>query len=299
MTDTPPSEPRNYESLLRRVGDLPSLPDVVNRILELLVLPNTSAAQLAQLISYDPGLTSKFLRMVNSAAYGFQRQISSVQHALMILGFSTVRGVVLSASIFKMFEARKRQGLDPTDFWRHSIATAIGARVLATKWNIKYADDAFTAGLLHDIGKMIMDYHFTADYTKVLELAQKAKIPAHGPNFLRVEQHILETDHAEIGYSLALRWKLPATLHDVIRYHHNPGQAEHAPELAYVVALANAFNHITAFNFGVFNAEFIPEDVRTYFNYDPENPEPFEALYKEVNEEMDGVDELLTTMKRA
>src|SRR5437764_442296 len=114
MADQPATTNKaKYDIILKRVGDLPALPDVVNKIVELLGKPDSSAAEVAKFISYDPGLTSKVLRMVNSAAYGFQRQISSVQHAIMILGFSTIRGLVLSASIFKLLETNPPRGMDP------------------------------------------------------------------------------------------------------------------------------------------------------------------------------------------
>lgn len=295
----PTFKQRKYDSILRRVRDLPSLPDVVNSILGLLNSPDVSASQVAKLISYDPGLTSKFIRMVNSAAYGFQRQISSVQHAIMILGFSTVRGVVLTASIFKLFEGRPtRQGIDPTEFWRHSIGTAIASRVMAAKWRIPYSDDAFTAGMLHDIGKMIMDYYFSADYGRVLGEARKNNMPYHGPEFLSIEQNLLKIDHCELGYQLACRWKLPATFAEAIRYHHEPQYAHDAPELVHVVALANCFSNLINLNYGVFNADYIPDVLKEYFDYDEENPEPFENLFKQICDEMEGVEDLLSSLKR-
>ncbi len=287
---------KKYESILRRVKDLPSLPDVIYSIVEQLGRPDASASQIAKLISYDPGLTSKFLRMVNSAAYGFPRQISSVQHAIMILGFSTVRGVVLSASIFKLFEAKNYHGMDPSQYWRHSIGTAIASRVMASKWRVPYGEDAFTAGMLHDIGKMILNYYFAADYNMVIKEARASKIPVFGNQYLALEQKILNINHAELGYQLAARWKLPHTFTEVIRYHHNPAAANDAPELVYVVSLANAFSNLINHNYGVFNADFVAPDLLEYFNYDERNPEPFEALFKQICDEMGGVESLLSSL---
>lgn len=294
----PPIPNRKYDSILRRVRDLPSLPIVVNNILELLGSPTTSAAEIAHLISYDPGLTSKFLRMVNSAAYGFQRQISSVQHAIMILGFSTVRGVVLSASIFRLFDGKKHHGIDPTEFWRHSIGAAIAARIMAAKWRIRYAEDAFTAGMLHDLGKIILDYYFAADYQQVIAEAKRQKLPFHGEKYQAIEQEILKIDHSELGYQLALRWKLPSTFSEAIRYHHNPTKAPDAPDLVHVVALANVFSNLYNVNYGVFNPEFIPQNLLDYFNIDEDNMDALENLFKQVSEEMEGIDDLLGSLRR-
>ncbi len=292
-----PSLPqRKVDIILRRVGDIPSLPAVVNNIIDLMGKPQSSAAEIAKLISYDPGLTSKCLRMVNSSAYGFQRQISSVQHAIMILGFNTVRGIVLSASIFKLFANQRHASIDPSEFWRHSICTAIGSRILASKWKIPYADDAFSAGLLHDIGKMILLHYFTSDYESVLLEAKKHKTIPHGLSFLSIEQSILQTDHTDVGYQLAQRWRLPSTFSETIRFHHHPQEASNAQELVYVIALANAFSHLIQFNFNIFNSQFIPPEVLEYFQFDPEDPKPFENLFIEVCNEADSIEELLQSL---
>ncbi len=289
---------KGYEISLKRVLDLPSLPDVVNSIIEIVGDDATPASEIAKLISYDPGLTSKCLRMVNSAAYGFQRQISSVQHAIMILGFNTVRGVVLSASIYKMFSDKKGQkGIDPIQFWRHSFGTAIASRVLANKFRIRYAEDAFSAGMLHDIGKMILDYYFAMEYQDVLTTARSNRIPFSGRLFVALEHKILKTDHTHLGYQIAQRWKLPVTFNEVIRWHHHPERATDAPELVYVVALANAFSHILQHNHGVFSDAYLTPALREYFQYDPEDPEPFIALFKEVAAEMESLDDLLISLK--
>jgi putative nucleotidyltransferase with HDIG domain len=232
--------PGSHEVLLKKIRDIPSLPEVVNRIIQLLGKPNTPASQIADLIAYDPGLTSKVLRMVNSAAYGFQRQISSVQHGIMILGFNTVRGLVLSTSIFKMLASRSRSGgLDQKDLWEHSIATAMGAKVTARFLNVVEADDAFSAGMLHDVGKIVLDLYFPADYAPVVKEAKAKNIRPHGRRYLMMEKDILGMNHSEIGASLGGKWKLPVAINQVIEFHHNPDRAKLCQPLVYAVALAN------------------------------------------------------------
>lgn len=232
--------PGSHEVLLKKIRDIPSLPEVVNRIIQLLGKPNTPASQIADLIAYDPGLTSKVLRMVNSAAYGFQRQISSVQHGIMILGFNTVRGLVLSTSIFKMLASRSRSGgLDQKDLWEHSIATAMGAKVTARFLNVVEADDAFSAGMLHDVGKIVLDLYFPADYAPVVKEAKAKNIRPHGRRYLMLEKDILGMNHSEIGASLGVKWKLPVAINQVIEFHHTPDRAKLCQPLVYAVALAN------------------------------------------------------------
>lgn len=261
------------EAILRRIRDIPSLPEVVNRIILLLNEPNTPASEIAKLISYDPGLSSKVLRMVNSAAYGFQRQISSIQHGIMILGFNTVRGLVLSASILKMFESQGSgpQGLDHRRFWEHSLATALGARIMATSLRMPDADDAFSAGMLHDIGKVVLDVHFRRDYQQVMELARRKKISPHGPAFLAIEDSVLQSDHTRVGAFLATKWKLPVTIAETIQYHHAPQEAPTCQPLVSLVALANQLAILLLEHHGVYNRNFLSPDLIEYFGLSDED----------------------------
>jgi putative nucleotidyltransferase with HDIG domain len=237
--------PGSYEIILKRIRDIPSLPDVVTRILAVIGKATTPASEIARLISYDPGLTSKVLRMVNSAAYGFQRQISSIQHGIMILGFNNVRGLVLSASIFKLFEGHTHPGgLNHNEFWEHSLSTAVAARVLAKELRVPDADDIFSAAMLHDIGKVVLDIYFQQDYQAVMEQARRLNLPFHGREFYELEQRLLGITHTSIGSFLATKWKLPVTFTEVIQFHHEPEKAQSCGHLVYLVALANEMSVI-------------------------------------------------------
>jgi putative nucleotidyltransferase with HDIG domain len=257
--------PASYEVILKRIRDIPSLPDVVTRILAVIGKPTTPASEIARLISYDPGLTSKVLRMVNSAAYGFQRQISSIQHGIMILGFNNVRGLVLSASIFKLFEGHTHPGgLNHTEFWEHSLGTAIAARILAKELRVPDADDIFSAAMLHDIGKVVLDVYFQEDYHKVLDEARRKNLPFHGAAFYHLEQQMLGITHTSIGSFLATKWKLPVTFNEVIQFHHEPEKAENCPRLVYVVALANEMAIIFNQQGSVYEREQFSPNVLAY-----------------------------------
>jgi putative nucleotidyltransferase with HDIG domain len=283
----------SHESLLKRIRDIPSLPEVVNRIIQLLGKPNTPASQIADLIAYDPGLTSKVLRMVNSAAFGFQRQISSVQHGIMILGFNTVRGLVLSTSIFKMLANKSSQGaLDQKDLWEHSIATAIAAKIVAKFFTIQEVDDAFSAGMLHDVGKMVLDLYFTTDYQPVVREAQKQGIAPHGRRFLMLEKEILGMNHTEIGASLAAKWKLPVSINQVIEFHHSPERAKLSQPLVYTVALANEISlYLAQENYWEKDPrQFIAPDNLKYFGLEGEI---LQQLIQEVEDELSNSEELL------
>jgi putative nucleotidyltransferase with HDIG domain len=250
------------ESLLKRIRDIPSLPEVVNRIIQLLGQATTPASQIADLIAYDPGLTSKVLRMVNSAAFGFQRQISSVQHGIMILGFNTVRGLVLSTSIFKMLANKTGQGaLSSKDLWEHSIATAMASKIVAKFFNIEEQDDAFSAGMLHDVGKMVLDLY-------------------------------LGMHHCEIGATLAVKWKLPVGINQVIEFHHFPERAKLCQNLVYTVALANEIALFLAKekHEELDPLEHISKDILGYFSLEQEL---LMHLIGQVNDELSSSEDLL------
>lgn len=297
-----------HEMILKRIRDIPSLPEVVNKMIQLLGEANTPASQIAELISYDPGLTSKVLRMVNSAAYGFQRQISSIQHGIMILGFNTVRGLVLSASIFKMFEEQAgtvkqgqlhlRKGLDHYAFWKHCLGTAMAARLIGKSLQGKDprfadVDDAFSAGMLHDIGKVVMDVYMAKEYTSVVFMAQRKKLFCHGLAFLSVERELMGTDHTQIGAYLALKWKLPVGISEVIEYHHQPSKAENCQPLVYLVALANQIALVLYEYQGIYHKEAFSEDVLSYFEFSDDELQQFIELLKV---DMDSAEELLSSI---
>ena len=291
----------SHEIVLKRIRDIPSLPDVVNKIVALLGQPNTPASEIAHLISYDPGLTSKVLRMVNSAAYGFQRQISSIQHGIMILGFTTVRGLVLSASIMKLFErenTRTPNGLDHQKFWEHSLGTAMAARQIGKAMRLHGVtpdlDDLFSAAMLHDIGKIVLDVYFKNDYQKVMEESRKQSVLPHGPGFLALEERVLGITHTQIGLSLANKWKLPSAITEAIAHHHAPENAQDdCKTLVYLVALANQLAVILYEHHGIFNRNYLSTDVLEYFDLDDDDLQGFVHLLKE---DMDNAKEMLQSL---
>lgn len=281
-----------HELVLKRIRDIPSLPEVVTRILAIINEPNTPASQIAQLISYDPGLSSKVLRMVNSAAYGFQRQISSIQHGIMILGFNTVRGLVLSASIFKLFEGRAHPGgLDHKQFWEHSLGTAVAARMIAEAFRMQDVDDVFSAAMLHDIGKVVLDVYFQEEYLHVLQEARQKKMALHGPRFYALESGFMGETHASIGNYLATKWRLPLTITEVIRYHHQPEKAENCQPLVYLVALANELAVMQ--HEPVFSRDRFTPALLEYFEL---NDEELQYFLSRLQDEMSAAQELLNSI---
>lgn len=209
------------QKLIGRIEALPTLPAIIARINELIEDPRASAGDINEVISRDLALSSKLLKLVNSAFYGFPRRISSITHAVVILGFSAVRDITLSAFVFDAFDARKLP-FGRRNFWIHSLGTAVAADVLAIRRGATPGEEAFVAGLLHDVGKVVMHQHMPEDFARVME-----RLAAAGGTFLEAERAVLDTDHAEIGGLLAEHWKLPERLVLALRCHHRP---ELAPE---------------------------------------------------------------------
>lgn len=209
------------QTLEKKLADLPPLPAIVTRIMQTVNNPNTSADELNKLISLDQGLASKLLRIVNSAYYGFPKRISTITHAVVILGFNTVRNLVLGVSAFGMLSKKAEgQGLNRVQFWEHSIAVAVGSSLLAKKKKPKtrsIVEEAFITGLLHDIGQLFLDCYFPVQYAVTLVYAERQNI-----SMLEAEKKVLGIDHTIVGKKIAEQWNFPPSLVACIGSHHQP-----------------------------------------------------------------------------
>lgn len=224
----------DLKELISDIKELPTLPQVAVTLMNLLDDPSTSAVEVNRVMARDPALAGKILRLVNSAYYGLSNKVSSLNQAIVIIGFKTVKSVALSASVMGLFKGAKESGpFDKTLFWKHSIACACVARLAAGKNKVFDPETAFSAGLLHDIGKLVLAHHLPSKADEIVSLAQEKKI-----SFLDAEQEVLETNHTEIGGWLVETWSLPQELVDAIGHHHD---LESAPqkELVAVVQFAN------------------------------------------------------------
>ena len=227
-----PTDPKN---IINKVGDLPTLPSVVARVNEMVGDPAVSAGEINDVISKDMALSARILKLVNSAFYGFERKIASVTHAIVILGFNSVRNVSLSASVFEAFDARDLP-FGYRDFWIHSIGVAVASNVIARRKRLADLEDAFMCGLLHDIGKIVLHQFAREDFARVLDEVKQRDCLIYD-----AELDILETSHAQVGGLLTDRWHLPKKMVDVIRWHHSPRGAAEAAELTAAVHIADVF----------------------------------------------------------
>jgi len=230
----------HFKRISHSILNLPTLPTVAARLIDLVDNPKTSATQVGKLISEDQVLTARILKMCNSAYYGLGRDVTSVQQAIVLLGFDNVRELSLSVSVINAF--RNVQGsslLDINSFWDHCGYVGIASRFLAKRYAPGLAGEAFTAGLLHDIGKVVLMEFLGKEFSKVLDINKERK-----EELYLLEREILGVDHGEIGFWLGEKWKLPPNLCAVMQHHHHPEEEEEHQELVCLVALADLFVRI-------------------------------------------------------
>jgi HD-like signal output (HDOD) protein len=223
------------QKVVNRLKDIPTLPSVIHKIIEIVDSPNTSASDLNKAISMDQALSAKVLKLVNSAFYGFPKKIETLTQAIVILGFNTVRSLALSISMVDFLTGRPgKHQLNYSEFWKHSIGVSIMARAIAKKAFPPLAEESFVAGLLHDIGVLIFDQFLPNEYGSAIALMHEEKIPLY-----QAEQKALQITHCDVGRMLAVKWNLPDTLLHAIAYHHNPSPSRDHFAITAVIHAAN------------------------------------------------------------
>ncbi len=221
--------------LLDRVDDLPPLPAVAAKVMNMAEDDRTSAMDLAQVLATDQALTAKLIRISNSAYYGFARRISTVREAVVMLGFKQVRQVSVGASMMNAFKrSGVNDGFDVDLFWGHSVGVAVASEALAKKTLGAKPEDAFTAGILHDIGRLVLRQVMPEEFAHAVAIARSGELSLHEAEF-----ETTGYNHDEIGQALGERWKFPGHLVDAVRCHHDETLTGAEDGLAGVVAQAN------------------------------------------------------------
>lgn len=230
------------KSNVEKIQNLPTLPKVAVRILEIASDPETSVKELSGAINQDPALASRVLKVANSPFYGMSRQVDSLQLALVILGLNEVRNIALGITILNvMKDLRSSVNYGREDFWIHSAGCGVVARILGRKLNFRGEGTDFIAGLLHDIGKIIIDEYFSSKFVAIFN-----KTFTHKPPMLEAEREILGESHEQVGGWLAEKWRLPEPLCDAIFHHHDLPLLEgwetvKNPKLVSLAYMAEAF----------------------------------------------------------
>ena len=204
-----------YSVLLEKLNDIPTLPVVAMKVTELINDPTSSSADIAKILKRDQVLTAKILRLINSSYYAIPGGVSDVQRALAFLGFNTVAQLVLGLSVFQMFSGPNDEDFSMVEFWRHALGTAMCSETLAKMLKYPRPEEAFTCGLLHDIGKLVLH---EIDPERLLEISHEAR--KRSCSFVELERERDLPGHAYLGEVIATKWGLPQVIRLAIRYHH-------------------------------------------------------------------------------
>ena len=239
-------DPKILRHKVESINTLPTVPGVLKRLSAIIEKPRITIVEISAFISNDPALTTKVLKMVNSAIYGFPGRIASVSHATMLLGLNVIKGLLLGVSVFELMQ-KTMNGL-----YEHSLACAIASRIIAQKKNLKEPEEVSVAGLLHDIGKVILVLEFAQEYEAAMKEANEKKLP-----IFEAEKNQFSATHADAGGWLAEKWRFPRGLIEVIEFHHKPSLAKNAPLETAIVHVADLL--VRARGFGFAGEDFVPE----------------------------------------
>ncbi len=249
--------------IIETLPELPSMPTVVAQALNLLDDPKANIQQLSNIISKDISMTTQILKLVNSAYYGFPSQITSINQAMAILGFNKIKSLILSVAVKPMMMSYSGKTL-----WNHSIRCAIGAQYLGKSLGYGDPDEVFIMGLLHDIGKTVMQIYNKDAYPEI------EKLVSIGANVLDAERAFYGFTHTEMGKALVEKWKLPLVIGITAEHHHNP-LASDEKVFSSIVYVANRITQ-EQLKYPVFSPEIMDS-----FDYEIQDPE---ALRKEIFE---------------
>lgn len=216
--------------VVERIQELPALPAVVRHVNEALANPRTSARDLANLLASDPAIAARLLGMANSAAYGLGQKVSTLTHAVIVLGFNTVRNFVLASATVRSLGTLVAPRRDAQlRFWRHSIACGALSRILSRRMGNEHPEEAYVLGMLHDVGRIVISGWLEDEAPRIAELV------GDGVPLCEAEHEVIATTHAEVGAALLERWCLPPVYVEAVRRHHSPALAtEHRTATALV-----------------------------------------------------------------
>lgn len=214
---------------------LTSLPEVFIRLNKAMAEPGYTAVDIGNIITHDPALSVRLLKIVNSPFYGFHTRIDTISRAVAVIGSSDLQDIILATYVTRLFDGISSDLVDMETFWRHSIYCGVIARLLAQQQRLANKERYFLCGLLHEVGSLLI-------YQKLPELAREALLRAssHGANLSQSEYEVLGFSHAEVGATLLRAWQLPASLISAVEHHHAPENADEFMEAAMITYLANA-----------------------------------------------------------
>ncbi|MDR4474551.1 MAG: HDOD domain-containing protein [Nitrospira sp.] len=276
-----PSAKVDLRRRIEQVGELPTLPHVVQKLASMIGRPNVSAEEIGILIEKDQVLSAKVLRLANSPFYGFPSRIASVAHAVVVLGLNVVKGLTLCATAFDMM---RNAGMN--DLWRHSLGVAITSHILGTKAGMKNPEEVFVGGLLHDIGKVVL-YVKWPDVGR--QITQATQHTSH--SLMETEQALFEVTHADVGGWLATAWHLPTSLREPILHHHTPTAAQDAKLQTAIVHVADVL--VKGLACGNPGDDLVPPLSRQAWELVGLDPQSLAGCLAQATEEFQTIDDYL------
>jgi putative nucleotidyltransferase with HDIG domain len=270
------------DKIIEKLGDLPSAPPILSKAIRLTSNLDSNIAEISRSITADQSISAKVVRMSNSPAYARTTRVSTLDEGIRVLGFNQLKSIIITASTFQMFENCIHADM-AADLWSHSLSTAIGSRIVAERLTALNKDEAYLAGLLHDIGKLVLLKTAPNVYAEVIEIVKNSHT-----EFVIEEQKELEFDHTDVGAALLEKWSFPRNILTAVANHHkcNLADASAAEQLARVVALADSVScYIGA---GFYEPYSISIDEEYYLGPDVIDGESLIMIRCDVESEFNG-----------
>jgi putative nucleotidyltransferase with HDIG domain len=271
--------PEDIRNKVQSIIQLPALPTIAMEVVDMVDNPKTSASKLGKLISADQALTAKVLKIANSPFYGFPRRISTIDFAIIVLGYDALKEIVISISLISSLQKKSDSMFDAKAFWDHAITSGVVARRLARDLGYRVSGEVFVGGLLHDMGVSVVHRYFKNEYRRIVEIGRDTDLTS-----IEAEESVLGVTHAEVGGWLAERWNLPDHLVEAITLHHTPGKAERNKDLVAIIHAADVFanrmnERPAAFDKGT---DFDPEGLAQIHLNDETLVQEFQARYTAI-----------------
>ena len=289
-TTTSQDQAAIIDSAIKSISHIATLPEITLKIIELVEDPKSTAQDLHKIIANDPALCSRILKVVNSAFYGLPRQIGSINRAIVLLGLNAVKNIAIAASLTKLFRGGELCArFSAKDLWIHSIATAAGAKLICDELKLGVADEAFLAGLIHDIGIMV---EVQAMRHELLQVFEEMTFDGDGNpscNMREIERRTLGADHQAFGAGLCESWKFPKSFTYVTRFHHDPSELPQANRtLSAIIYIADRVAGQCGFGFRAdLESLDIDPQIMSDLNFSPDQLETVKTNLPKAFEEIE------------
>lgn len=272
--------------IIQKITDLSGLPEVTQKVISVASDCDSGASDLENVMKFDPALVARVIKVANSAYYAQPCQITTIRSAICLLGFDTIKNVALAASIAELFKGECNvEGYSRSGLWQHMVSVAAAARMIARRLLFKDPEEAFLAGMMHDIGIILLDQYLHENFLKALELSRTT-----GCSLPDAERKTMDLDHALVGARLARAWNFPKTVRTAIAFHHTPDKAgEESEKLAMLIHLSDVLSKSQeAAPMGDNGKPILHRDVLKVLKLDPMD---VKVIHKDLKEELLSVKE--------